>query len=83
MDLAAQENFNSVNPLYYHFDIGGKFFDVYDIEKELVGKESFIDHIVLAAFEYIIRYKCKNGVEDLKKARNCLNKAIYSLENDV
>lgn len=82
MGLVAQEVFKSV-PLYYQFDIDGNYFDVYDIELELVGKDSLIDHTVLDALEYIIRYKNKNGVEDLKKAVTCLRKAIYLLENDV
>lgn len=36
----------------------------------------------LCAFKYIWRWPCKNGVEDLKKARQCIDYLIEDLENE-
>lgn len=48
--------------------------------KDLSGIQSFCIGNVL---KYIWRFKRKNGLEDLKKARFYLNRAIAQEENDV
>lgn len=42
--------------------------ELWDIEKERIGEAAFRQHIVSAALEYVVRYREKNGITDLKKA---------------
>ena len=50
------------------------------IEDKLEG--GFADYCVGNILKYVSRYKHKNGVEDLKKARWYLNRVIYNLEGN-
>lgn len=47
-----------------------------DVMLMCFGKYSVLDFCQLNAFKYIWRHKNKNGLEDLKKARWYLNKAL-------
>lgn len=64
------------NPLHYQ---GKDGLEVYEIlENFLPDAESYYLGNVI---KYILRYKSKNGLEDLKKAREYLNKMIEEYEN--
>ena len=82
MAMGAQENkmevkYDMVNkPSHYQ---GKDGLEVYEIlENFLPDVESyFLGNVI----KYILRYKNKNGLEDLKKAREYLNKMIEEYEN--
>ena len=59
----------------------GKY-ECIDVLEELVGKIGLENFCVCNAFKYLWRYQRKNGLEDLKKARWYLNKAIETEESD-
>lgn len=68
-------NRNKANQTPNYYQVGSKEAIDYisEIIKDLQGQEAFCCGNVL---KYIIRYKNKNGVEDLKKARNYIDKLI-------
>ena len=80
--MGAQENkmevkYDMVNkPSHYQ---GKDGLEVYEIlENFLPDVESyFLGNVI----KYILRYKNKNGLEDLKRAREYLNKMIEEYEN--
>lgn len=47
-----------------------------DVMELIFGKETLANYCIVNAFKYIWRYKYKNGVEDLNKAKWYLNKAL-------
>lgn len=67
------------HPSHYQSDTGMEVIDVIRAyTKDLKGVEAFdIGNVI----KYVLRYKKKNGVEDLKKAVWYLNHAIKELEN--
>lgn len=60
-------------PNYYKVGSKEAMEYIADIIKDLQGQEAFCCGNVL---KYVIRYKNKNGVEDLKKAKNYIEKLI-------
>lgn len=64
---------NNQTPNYYHVGSKEALEYIADIIKDLQGQEAFCCGNVL---KYIIRYKNKNGVEDLKKAKHYIEKLI-------
>ena len=54
--------------------------EFWDVEKAFFGIDSHIDHLVQSALEYGIRFRRKNGAEDLRKGANLLNYAADLLE---
>ena len=63
---------DSIKPNYYR---RGKI-EVWDFVSDQ-GLDFFAGNVV----KYVCRYKDKNGVEDLKKARTYLDKLIEEAEN--
>ena len=58
-------------------------YECWKVEEELVeGMQGIDAHIFCSMFEYIWRFSKKNGVEDLKKARENLDHLIEHLENN-
>lgn len=57
-----------------HYKTGD--FECIDVMIETQGKEPTQEFCILNAFKYIYRHRRKGGVEDLKKARWYLDKAI-------
>lgn len=62
-----------------HYTSGG--IECIDCIKAALG-EKFIGFLIGNVIKYTYRYKDKNGVEDLKKARWYLDRAIKEIEND-
>ena len=56
----------------------GKF-ETIEIIEDITG-DSFEGYLLGNIIKYLARYKYKNGIEDLKKARWYLNKLIEELE---
>ena len=47
-----------------------------DALRSMVGREGMVNYWEGCAFKYLWRWKTKNGVEDLEKARQCLDYLI-------
>ena len=54
--------------------------EFWDVEKAFFGTDAHIDHLVQSALEYGIRFRRKNGAQDLRKGANLLNVAADLLE---
>lgn len=61
-----------------HYETGK--FECIDVMLETQGRQAVINFCVCNAFKYLYRHGRKNGVEDLKKARWYLDKAIGLIE---
>ena len=72
--MESEENIN--HPLHY----SDSKFECIDVMEDWSTKEEFEGYLKNNVFKYVKRYKLKNGVEDLKKARWYLNKLIEFLE---
>lgn len=71
------KEFNELNPSYYNMN-GMEAFDVMDaFVGNLKGVDSFYWCNVV---KYILRFQNKNGIQDLKKAQEYLQKLIDSYE---
>ena len=70
-----------VNPSHYQADVRARTRGGYvRIECADVIDALDIDHHTASAFEYIWRHKRKNGVEDLRKAKWRIERAIEAIE---
>ena len=73
------DDFDTVNkPKHYN----QSKFEPIDVIQEWGGKDQFEGFCWGNVIKYCSRYKHKNGVEDLKKARYYLDKLIGSVENE-
>lgn len=61
-----------------HYTYGN--IEVIDYIRDKLTKEQFEGYCMGNVMKYVSRYRHKNGVEDLKKARVYLNWAIEELE---
>lgn len=75
-EIEIQDNVN--HPSHYKLK-GLEPYESIDIIKASLGEE-FKSFCIGNVFKYIIRYKNKNGIEDLKKASVYLNWAIKNME---
>ena len=48
----------------------------WDVFENWLGHEGFVGYLIGTTFKYLVRYKDKGGVEDLKKAQHVLSKLI-------
>ena len=72
------DNINKPN----HY-IGTYGLEVKDVTRNFIkGKSEMEVHRWCSAVEYLLRYKEKNGIEDLKKARKNLDWLIEELEHE-
>lgn len=68
------------HPDHYQTEIGLEAIDVMEaFTEDMIGAEAFLTATVL---KYLLRWKKKNGVEDLKKARWYLNRLIRKMEKE-
>ncbi len=63
-----------------HYDTGR--YECIEVMEEALGREAVKAFCTCNAFKYLYRHKRKNGLEDLKKARWYLNKAIEMTEEE-
>lgn len=63
-----------------HYNFAG--IECIDAIKAALGPEGFRDYMMGNVLKYSWRYKYKNGVEDLKKARWYLDRTINELDNE-
>lgn len=50
--------------------------------ESMLGTEAYVSHMQACAFKYIWRWRDKNGIEDLKKARECIDNMIRAIDGD-
>ena len=63
--------------------IGTHGLEVKDVTRNFIkGKAEMEAHHWCSAVEYLLRYKEKNGIEDLKKARKNLDWLIEEMEHE-
>ena len=55
----------------------------WDVAADWLGSDGLAAFLVGNILKYLCRYRAKNGVEDLKKARHYLDKLIETVENDT
>lgn len=78
MDPEIIDNINK--PSHY---IGTYGLEVKDVTRNFIkGKSEMEAHHWCSAVEYLLRYKEKNGIEDLKKARKNLDWLIEEMEHE-
>jgi hypothetical protein len=64
-------------PAHYN---AGKYEVIDVIEDAVVGADGFEAYCIGNVLKYVMRYRHKNGVEDLRKAAWYLNRVIESVE---
>ncbi len=57
-----------------HYETGK--YECFDVMLETMGVESVMDYCICNAMKYIYRYKRKNGVEDIRKAKWYIDKYL-------
>ena len=50
--------------------------------ESMLGTEAYSAYMHGCAFKYLWRWRDKNGIEDLKKARECIDNVIRAIEGD-
>ena len=63
-----------------HYKLGNSGLEVLDIIEMSMTKDNYLGFLLGNVIKYVLRWNRKNGVEDLKKARNYLEWAIEKLE---
>lgn len=69
-----------MTPAHYVLEDGS---DSMDLIAKILGKEQFKGFLRGNAIKYLIRYKQKGGIEDLKKAMNYLDRMVELEEEPV
>ncbi len=65
------------HPRHY---MGHTGIEAMDALRSMMGREGMERYWEGCAFKYLWRWRAKNGVEDLKKARQCLDYLIFEAE---
>lgn len=82
--MAKKDLMNKISPKYYLKHIGNLYVSCLEIIEMLTKeiKDPFEAFCIGNVIKYIWRYKNKNGVEDLRKARTYLTYIITKMESD-
>ncbi len=73
--------FNPVTkPVHYAGHTG---IECKDAMESMLGTDSYTAYMQGCAFKYLWRWRDKNGIEDLKKARECIDNVIRALDGDA
>ena len=51
--------------------------------ESMLGTGAYTAYMQGCAFKYLWRWRNKNGIEDLKKARECIDNVIRALDGDA
>jgi hypothetical protein len=68
---------NPIEPEHYKTKSGT---ECWKVQLQMLGKEQMIGYWRGCIIKYLFRYKSKNGIEDLQKAKKCID-FLISLEN--
>ncbi len=79
-NITKEENNDYIKPNYYKINVAGAECEVKDVIKATV--KDYDSVLVANIIKYIMRYRGKNGLEDLKKARTYLEELISIMENN-
>ena len=67
-----------------HYTAGAiECIDALEAAAEAHHGDGFLAHLTLTAIKYLWRWPAKNGLEDLKKARWYIDRAIATIERQV
>ena len=80
--LSLQSTNKQLKEMVNHPDHYISKYECIDVMEEVFGSQAVKDFCICNAFKYLWRYKKKNGIEDLKKARWYLDKEI-ELESHI
>lgn len=50
--------------------------------ESMLGTDAYTAYMQGCAFKYLWRWRDKNGIEDLRKARECIDNVIRAIEGD-
>lgn len=75
-DIEPYVEKDSINPLHYK----QHGMETIDVIKNSMSEEAFKGYLVGNILKYVSRYKYKNGIEDLKKAKWYLSKLLQEVE---
>lgn len=50
--------------------------------ESMLGTDAYVSHMQACAFTCLWRWRDKNGIEDLKEARECIDNMIRAIEGD-
>lgn len=70
-----------INPSHY-IDRDGSGIHAHHSQRAMLGIAGYRAYLAGCALKYISRWDRKNGVEDVRKARQCLAMLIEDIEND-
>lgn len=80
MGSTVDSEFDPVtNPSHYAGHTG---IDCKAALESMLGTEAYVSHMQACVFKYIWRWRDKNGIEDLKKARECIDNMIRAIDGD-
>ena len=68
-------------PTHYH-DRDGSGIHTHHSTRAILGVQGYRAYLIGCALKYISRWDRKNGVEDVRKARQCLAMLIEDIETD-
>jgi len=68
-------------PTHYH-DRDGSGIHTHHSTRAILGVQGYRAYLIGCALKYISRWDRKNGVEDVRKARQCLAMLVEDIEND-
>lgn len=51
--------------------------------ESMLGTEAYVSHMQACVLKYIWQWRDKNGIEDLKNARECIDNMIETLEGSA
>lgn len=77
-DLKIEDN---IEPNHYKLNIKGIDIEVRDIMKCVMSKEEYKGFLYGNIIKYVLRTKYKNGLEDIKKAKQYVEWLIEEKEN--
>lgn len=82
-EQAAVETTDAANPVTKpsHYQ-GYTGIECKEAMQSMLGTDPYIAYMQGCAFKYLWRWKEKNGVEDLKKARECIGNMLDALGCD-
>lgn len=78
VETAAETSFDPVTKLSNNAAHTG--IDCKAAMESMLGTEAYVSHMQGCAFEYLWSWREKNGIQDLKEARECIENMLEALE---
>lgn len=71
---------DAINPSHYN---GRKGLEAIEVVENFLSEDGYEGYLIGSTLKYLLRYRNKNGLEDLKKAQWFLDKVINVLEEET